>query len=119
MFTYVTYDFGFPDFFQPESDSDIEDCGDTYRIAIDMPGIPKDAISIELKDGVLSVSGERKIEKKKVGDYGRWSGQIVRKFTLPRNINTADISAKCADGVLFIDVIKPQTMKPTKIAIAP
>ena len=96
-------------FFEP--DIDIREEKDNYVVKIDLPGMEKDNINIEIKDHVLMVSGEREtvVEENK-GDkffkqerrYGRFS----RSLALPDDANEDQINAEYKNGVLTIKIAK-------------
>ena len=81
-----------------------------YHIDVDMPGIAKEDIKIDLKENVLTISGERKHkEELKEGDYYRLEtrfGTFSRSFTLPENVDTENIEASAENGVL--EVVLPK-----------
>jgi HSP20 family protein len=96
---------------------------DAYILEIDLPGVKKEDIEIDVKDNVLSISGERKIkEELKEDNYYKIEsryGKFVRSFTLPKNANIEKISAKSENGVLEIVIPKIEAVKkePKKIEI--
>ncbi len=96
---------------------------DAYYIEIDLPGVKKEDIEIDVKDNVLTVSGERKVkdEMKEENYYKIESryGKFVRSFTLPKNANIDKISANSENGVLEIKIPKLEAVKkePKKIEI--
>ena len=83
---------------------------DAYFIEIDLPGVKKDDISIDVKDNVLTVSGERKAKEEiKEDSYYKIEsryGKFVRSFTLPKNVDIEKIEANNSDGVLEIKIPK-------------
>ncbi len=96
---------------------------DAYFIEIDLPGVKKEDIEIDVKDNVLTVSGERKVkEEMKEENYYKIEsryGKFTRSFTLPKNVNIDKISANSENGVLEIKIPKLEEVKkePKKIAI--
>lgn len=96
---------------------------DAYFIEIDLPGIKKDEISIDVKDSVLTISGERKVkEETKEESYYKIEskyGKFERSFTLPKNVNLDKITATSTDGVLEVIIPKQEilTSQPKKIDI--
>jgi len=83
---------------------------DAYFVEIDLPGIKKDEISIDVKDNVLTISGERKVkEETKEESYYKIEsryGKFVRSFTLPKNVDIEKIEANSSDGVLEVKIPK-------------
>lgn len=87
--------------------ADLLDAGDEYRIRLDVPGISKDRLKVEVADGTLTVRGERDAEES--GTYmkrERRFGAFMRSFTLPEPVGKKDISARFKDGVLTLTVKK-------------
>ena len=90
--------------------------------AFDLPGIPEDRISIEVKDDTLTVSAEReKTEETSDERYYRFErryGSFSRAVGLPQGVEEGQISASYRDGVLEIRVPKPAEQKPRKIELS-
>ncbi len=100
---------------------DIVEHDNKYEIRVDLPGMKKDEVNIELEDNTLSVSGERKTEKedknKRYHLVESRYGTFTRSFTLPRNINRDSINAKMQDGVLNISIEKSEDAVSRQIKI--
>ncbi len=96
---------------------------DAYFVEVDLPGVKKEDISIDVKDNVLSISGERKIQDEiKEGDYYKVEsryGKFVRSFTLPKDVDSQKIEASNKNGVLEVKIPKQKILeaKPKKIEI--
>lgn len=93
-----------------------------YLMSVDLPGMKKEDIKIELSDHVLTISGERKREKapdktSKVQRYERSYGSFKRCFTLPATIETGQVQARYEDGVLELYLPKALASKPQQIEI--
>jgi HSP20 family protein len=90
--------------------------------AFDLPGIPEDAISIEVKDDTLSVSAERERAQETTEDgfyrFERRYGSFARAVGLPQGVDQDQISAHYENGVLEIRVPKPEAQKPKKIELS-
>ncbi len=86
-----------------------------------MPGLSEDDVDIEVKDGVLTISGERKTEEKKEeeGYYRveRAFGSFSRSLTLPDGIDPDQVKAEFDNGVLEVRIPKPEERKPHRVAI--
>lgn len=100
----------------------IHETDKSYVFSIDLPGVSKDAIDIQLKGNQLYISGERKkeYEDDKEGQLHKiekWYGKFQRVFTLPENVNTQKVEANYKDGVLLIEILKKEEPKATKINI--
>ena len=99
--------------FTPAVNEKVDDKG--YYLEIDLPGVKKENIDISVNDGILTISGERKLEKKEEKEnYVRiesFFGRFERSFKLPADADLDNIEAKYEDGVLKIFI--PKKQKPT------
>jgi HSP20 family protein len=90
--------------------------------AFDLPGIPEEKISVEVKDDMLSVAAEReKVEEvsdERAYRFERRFGSFARAVGLPQGVSSDRISARYQDGVLEIRVPKPEEPKARKIALS-
>ena len=97
--------------------TDVRETEKTYELDIDLPGFKKDEIQIELKDGYLTVSAEKgldKDEEDKKGHYirqERYSGAMSRTFYVGEDVKQEDIKAKFENGILSLSVPKPVEQK--------
>ena len=105
--------------FTPAVNERVDEKG--YYLEIDLPGVKKEDIDISVNDGVLVVSGERKLEKKEEKpNYTRiesFFGRFERAFKLPTDADLDNIEAKYEDGVLKIFIPKKQKPAGKKIEI--
>ncbi|PLY14238.1 Hsp20/alpha crystallin family protein [Sulfurimonas sp. CVO] len=85
---------------------------EAYHIDVDLPGVKKEDINVDVKDNILIISGKRetKSEIKKDEYYKIESsyGKFQRSFTLPEKVDLENISASCEDGVLEVVIPKLQ-----------
>lgn len=92
------------------SDSDVKEYKDKYIINMDIPGMEKENINIEVKNGTLFVSGERNSEQEEnKPDFHRKErnfGYFSQDFTLPEDANSAGIAVTYNKGVLNIAIPK-------------
>ena len=99
----------------------IEETKDIYRITVEVPGMEKDDIDIEVKDNVLTISGEKKEEKREEeGTFYRRErrfGKFSRSINLPNDINVDGISAEYKNGVLTLTLPKTEEAKAKKITV--
>ncbi|MCO5112953.1 MAG: Hsp20/alpha crystallin family protein [Bdellovibrionaceae bacterium] len=98
---------------------DIDETADHYLASFDLPGVKKEDISIEIKDGYLTVTGERHRETKdtKAQHYERSYGKFQRRFSLPEKIDPKQIEAAFEDGVLQLLIPKTKEAEGHKIEI--
>ena len=107
--------------------TDIREHDEGYEVDIDLPGFKKDEIQLELKDGYLTVSAEKgldKDEEDKKGKYirkERYAGALSRTFYLGEEIREEEIKAKFENGILSVSIPKEEEKKvegPKHISIA-
>lgn len=95
--------------------TDVSDSGDAYKLEAELPGFKKEDISIEIENGLLTISAERKSESEEnKPDYIRRErsyGSFKRRFDLS-DIDADAIEASYADGVLTLNLPKKQPVKP-------
>jgi HSP20 family protein len=100
---------------------DLVESGDHLVLRADLPGLGKEDVEIEVKDGVLSVSGERKAEheEKSEGSYRveRSFGTFSRSLTLPKGVDASKVEADFDKGVLEVRIPKPEEAKPHRVEI--
>jgi HSP20 family protein len=120
-------------FFQPSrSDDDLSlgtwhpvvdmyDEDDRIVIKAELPGMDKKNITVDVKDRVLTLSGERNHDNEvKEENYYRREmayGKFQRAFSLPADVDSDKIKADFKDGLLKIEVPKPEKQKPKEITI--
>ena len=100
---------------------DIIDTEAAIIIFVEIPGVDKDVVDIEVKENVLSISGERTVDSSSgSGSYMRSErvfGRFARSFALPAMLPTDKITASFKDGVLKITIPKPEQEQPCKVSI--
>lgn len=87
---------------------EIKEEKDYFELTAEIPKMKKEDISVEVKNGVLSISGEKKQAEHKEGYfYSEQSyGKFERSFNLGDNINSENIEAEVKDGTLYIKLFK-------------
>jgi HSP20 family protein len=89
---------------------------------VDLPGLKKEEVKVEVTDGHLAISGERKseVEDKKDDFYRceRHYGSFYRAVTLPEGVKLDDVKATFVDGVLEVSVPLPAVPKPELKTVA-
>lgn len=100
---------------------DVEETEDDFKIVFDIPGVDKSNIRIDLKDGYLDVSGERKTEKSHEKGTRRLIersyGNFHRTLRLPTEVDEQKIEAFYRDGVLTIRIPKAKQTQRRSITI--
>jgi HSP20 family protein len=101
---------------------DVLESKDAYLLRAELPGMKKEDIKVEVTDGTLVVSGERKSEQTAEGvEYRhveRFDAKFYRSFSLPETVKQDSIAATYNDGVLEIRVPKAEEAKPRQIEVA-
>ena len=94
---------------------------DKIVIKAELPGVDKKDISVDVKDRVLTLSGERSYdhEVKEENYYRRERacGKFKRAFNLPADVDPDKIKADFKDGVLKVELPKPEAQKPKRITV--
>jgi HSP20 family protein len=97
----------------PKADFSESESG--YELAVEIPGVPEKDLNVSVRNGVLTVKGEKKSERdEKKKDYYRSErsyGSYCRSMTLPEDADEPQISAHYADGVLRIVIPKSAEAK--------
>ena len=92
--------------------TDVRETDNGYELDIDLPGFKKDEISAQLKDGYLTISAAKgldKDEKEKDGKYirrERYAGTMCRSFYVGEGVEQDDIHAKYENGILKLSIPK-------------
>lgn len=92
--------------------TDVRETENGYELDIDLPGFKKDEITAQLKDGYMTISASKgldKDEKDKEGRYirrERYAGAMSRSFYVGEGVTEEDIHAKYEDGILKLSVPK-------------
>jgi HSP20 family protein len=92
---------------------DVEETEDAFLVDLELPGVKKKDIDIEIADGRLVVSGERR-ENQRTGFLrrrGRSFGRFVSQITFPEEVDEDNVEASLDDGVLHLRVPKRTTSK--------
>ena len=101
---------------------DIKEEKDCFLVIADVPGVKKEDINISLEQHVLTLKGERQLEKTEQNqEYTRrerTQGQFYRRFSLPQTADDAKITARYAQGVLEIKIPKKEAATEKKIEIS-
>jgi len=110
------------DFFAP--DADASSTKDAYEINVELPGVAAENVDVTLEANMLTVSGEKTIERKEEGKTYFFSerryGKFQRSFRLPEDVRQDEIAAEFKDGVLTLRVPKKgpaQKEKATRIEV--
>lgn len=100
---------------------DVAETQDRIIVRAEVPGMRQEDIQIEFENGLLTLRGERAIERSEGMTWHRVErvyGNFSRTFTLPRTVDAEKITASYREGVLEIEVPKREEAKPKQIRIA-
>ena len=92
--------------------TDVKEMSDSFELQISLPGVKKEDIKAEIKDGYLTVSASTQSssdDKGKDGRYirrERYCGSASRTFYVGTELTQEDIKAKYTDGVLYLTIPK-------------
>ena len=97
--------------------SDIYETDSGYMIAMDLPGIDREALEIDIDDNRLVVKGTRAVAESRQHRTERPKGKFLRTYSVPASVDQGKIAAEYKDGVLQISLPKRTEQKPKKIDI--
>ena len=105
--------------------TDVRETENSFEVDMDLPGFKKDEVNLELKDGYLTVSADKALDKDKKDNEGRyirqerWSGSCSRSFYVGDAVKPEDVHATFENGILQIALPKQeQKQLPSTTAIA-
>lgn len=99
--------------------ADVEETDDAYVVEIELPGVKRDDVDIEVSDRRVTVHGERK-EKQRVGILRRRERTVGRfhyEVNLPGKVDDEHVDAHLDEGVLTVRLPKPESERPRRIQI--
>jgi HSP20 family protein len=97
--------------------ADIYETETGFLIALDLPGIKRDALEIDIDDNRLMVKGVRIVDETRTRRTERPRGKFLRAFAVPASVDQAKIGAEYKDGVLQIRLPKRAEQKAQKIEV--
>jgi HSP20 family protein len=99
---------------------DIFETAESIVIRVEVPGVERQALDVEIKDSSLIVQGDRKFEEVDGRDYHRVErayGTFRREFSLPVVVRQDQIHAVLRNGVLEITLLKDEKANPKRIQV--
>jgi HSP20 family protein len=100
---------------------DVHEDKDNFVVHAELPGMKREEIEVSLHDGMLSISGERKLDKQyeeaEVYRTERFFGKFQRTVTLPAPVAADKVKAQYQDGILTITLPKTEAAKPKQIEV--
>jgi len=93
----------------------------SYTVTVELPGVKKEDVTVELQDDVLTIRGEKKSEREEKKGKSHWVersyGSFSRSFSLPPTAQAEELKAGFKDGVLSVEIPKREQAKTKQIAI--
>jgi HSP20 family protein len=99
--------------------ADVSETADAYVVAVDLPGVKREDVTVELVGTTLAITGELK-EREHTGWFRsrtRRRGRFEYRTMLPHEVDADRIEANLNDGVLTVRIPKSEAMKPRRIEI--
>ena len=100
---------------------DITEDDKEYLIKAELPEVRKEDVKVTVENGVLTISGERKLEKeekdKRYHRIERAYGSFTRSFQVPDDADEAKVGAEFKDGVLVVRLAKSEKARPKSIEV--
>ena len=100
---------------------DISEDNNEYLVKAELPELKKEEVKVNVENGELTISCERKSEKEEKGKkfhrIERSYGSFLRSFTLPESVNADKVSAEFKDGMLSVHLPKDEKAKPKSIEV--
>lgn len=100
---------------------DISEDEKEYLIKAELPDIPREAVKVNVENGVLAIQGERRFEKeekdKRYHRIERSYGSFLRSFEVPENVDPAKVSAEFKDGILRVHLPKSEQSRPKAVEV--
>ena len=90
-----------------------------FLVKLEVPEVKKEDMKVEVLNGALCISGERRYEKKdkKLHRVERFYGSFERSFSLPNNVDAESVKAESKDGVLSIHLLKTEVKATVKKSV--
>ncbi|MCB0637317.1 MAG: Hsp20/alpha crystallin family protein [Lewinella sp.] len=99
----------------------VKETEDDFRLEVAVPGMRKDDFTVEVKDGILTITGQREQKDEQTkANYTRREFSYTsfrRRFTLPESADDAKISAAYTDGILEVVLPKKEEAKPQPVRL--
>ena len=100
---------------------DVYEDKDNLVVTLEVPGLKKEDFEVALHDGVLSISGERRLDEKRQKAAGyrteRFAGRFQRSVTLPKAVQADKVRAAYKDGILTVTLPVAPEARPKQISV--
>jgi HSP20 family protein len=104
--------------------ADVMETREEIRVSLELPGMRPDDVEVNLENNVLTITGEKREERKEDDREDRWHlserryGRFTRSFVLPRDVDQDRIHASFENGVLTVAIPKSEKAKARRIEIS-
>ena len=94
--------------------TDVRETEDTYELDVDLPGFKKDEVTLELKDGVLTIQAVKGLDKDETDKKGkyirqeRYAGSCSRSFYVGEDVEAGEVAARFENGILQLSIPKKE-----------
>jgi len=100
---------------------DILETPESIVLIVELPGLDKKSIHVEVKENVITLKGERKlvkgIKEEQYHRIERYYGKFIRSFNLPSSVEKDKAQARFKDGILRVTLPKSQKVKPQQVTV--
>lgn len=100
---------------------DILETPESIVLIVELPGLDKKSIHVEVKENVITLKGERKfvkgIKEEQYHRIERYYGKFIRSFNLPSSVEKDKAEASFKDGILRVTLPKSQKIKPQQVTV--
>ena len=100
---------------------DILETPESIVLIVELPGLDKKSIHVEVKENVITLKGERKfvkgIKEEQYHRIERYYGKFIRSFNLPSSVEKDKAEARFKDGILRVTLPKSQKIKPQQVTV--
>lgn len=99
--------------------ADIDETKDNFVVKVELPGVDKEDVRVNIENGVLTIRGEKQVETedKKRHRVECSYGSFIRSFTLPQSVKADEIEAEYKNGILNLTIPKSEEAKPKQIDV--
>ncbi len=94
--------------------TDVFEDADNFYARFEVPGVKKEDVKIDLNNGLLSVT----VEKRQKSESGEQTSTASRSLSVPESVSADKVAAKLEDGVLTVTLPKQEDRKPRSIQVA-
>jgi HSP20 family protein len=100
---------------------DINEDKDAIYVKAELPGVKPEAVQLHVENNVLTLTGERKLERDETRDnyhrVERSYGTFTRSFALPNSVSSDQVQADMTDGILTVKIPKKAEVQPKRIEV--